>query len=68
MSTSSIGLSAVEIQFITGFKYPQKQIKALVLMEIPFKVRPDGTPLVFRSATEPENAPKAKPAQWEVRM
>ena len=68
MTPSSVGLTKAEIEFITGFKYPQKQIRALALMEIPFKVRPDGTPLVFRSVTQPETAPKAKPAQWDVRM
>jgi hypothetical protein len=68
MSTPSIGLSKAELQFITGYKYPKAQISALVLMEIPFKVRPDGTPLVFRSATHPETTPTAQAAPWKVRM
>jgi hypothetical protein len=67
MNTLSIGLTQAELQFITGFKYPKKQIHALALMEIPFKVRPDGTPMVFRSVTQPDT-PKAKPAQWDIRM
>jgi hypothetical protein len=67
--THSVALSPDEIKEITGFRYPSRQIRALVLMEIPFKVRPDGTPLVFRSVTQPDTTtPKAKPAQWDVRM
>jgi uncharacterized protein DUF4224 len=52
MNTPSIGLTVAELFEVTGFKYPKKQIHALALMEIPFKVRPDGTPFVARAAIE----------------
>ena len=43
-----IALSPAEIQLVTGYKLAKKQIEALALMEIPFKVRPNGTPYVAR--------------------
>jgi hypothetical protein len=52
MNIPFIGLTKAELHEVTGFKYPNKQIRALVLMEIPFKVRPDGTPFVARSAID----------------
>jgi hypothetical protein len=48
----SIALNSEELQEVTGYKTARKQIDALALMEIPFKVRPDGTPFVVRSALE----------------
>lgn len=52
MSTLSIGLTPDELYEVTHYRYSQKQIHALVLMEIPFKVRPDGTVFVTRAAIE----------------
>ena len=52
MNTPSIGLTKAELHEVTGFRYPKKQIHALVLMEIPFKVRPNGTVFVARVAIE----------------
>jgi uncharacterized protein DUF4224 len=52
MNTPSIGLTKAELHEVTGFKYPQKQIHALALMGIPFRVRPDGTPFVARAVIE----------------
>lgn len=63
MDNQSIVLTADELYSITHYRRVPKQIEALALMGIPFKVRPDGTPLVFRAMTVPgeANKPKAKP-------
>ena len=70
MNTPSIGLTAAELLDVTGFKYPKKQIHALALMEIPFKVRPDGTPFVARVAIEgpPTETDVNKKTDWVINM
>jgi len=62
----SIALSSDEIREVTGYKLSKKQIDALILMDIPFKIRPDGTPFVARAIIMPQqqipaaaNEPKA---------
>ena len=47
-----IGLTAEELRHVTGYKIPKKQIHALIVMDIPFKVRPNGTVFVARTAVE----------------
>ena len=49
---TSIALSPKEVQEVTGYKTATKQINALVVMDIPFKVRPNGSPFVARTAVE----------------
>ena len=56
MNTPSIGLTSDELYQVTHYRNSGKQIHALALMEIPFKVRPDGTPFVARAAFEPQAA------------
>jgi Domain of unknown function (DUF4224) len=70
MNTPSIGLTVAELIEVTGFRYPKKQIHALALMEIPFKVRPDGTPFVARVAIEgsPTEAEGNKKTDWVINM
>jgi hypothetical protein len=70
MNTPSIGLTRAELHEVTGFKYPQKQIHALALMDIPFRVRPDGTPFVARVAIEGQSiVPNPKKNQdWVINM
>ena len=48
----SIALSPDELREVTGYRAVGKQIHALVLMEIPFKVRPNGSPFVARADIE----------------
>jgi hypothetical protein len=43
-----IGLTATEVQELTGYKRASKQITALVAMGISFYVRPNGVPFVSR--------------------
>jgi len=45
-----LNLTKEEIREITCRVRPAYQVKALRTMGIPFKIRPDGTPLVCRSA------------------
>ena len=52
MNTPSIGLTSDELYQVTHYRSSSKQIQALALMDIPFKVRPDGTPFVVRVAIE----------------
>ena len=71
MNTQSIGLTPEEIYQITHYRYTKKQIHALVLMEIPFKVRPDGTVFVARVDVEGANPPvrlKELPSPWVIDM
>ena len=70
MNTPSIGITKAELHEVTGFRYPKKQIHALVLMEIPFKVRPDGTPFVARAAVEgqPTEIQASKKQEWIINM
>lgn len=66
----SIALSPAEIHEVTGYKLPKKQIHALVVMDIPFKVRPNGTVFVARTAvvTANDNQTKQKvePVFYEI--
>lgn len=70
MNTPSISLTPAELHEVTGYRYPKKQIHALALMEIPFKVRPDGTPFVARVAIEGQtNESKSQKNQdWVINM
>ena len=70
MNTPSIGLTPAELFEVTGFRYPKKQIRALALMEIPFKVRPDGTPFVARAAVAGQTTtPQSTQNQaWVINM
>lgn len=51
-----IVLSPQEIKLVTGFNQARKQCNALAQMDIPFRVRPDGTPLVIRANLEGNTA------------
>lgn len=70
MNTLSIGLTPAELYEVTHYRYPQKQINALVLMGIPFKVRPDGSVFVARTAIEDgPAAPQSRMHQdWVINM
>ena len=70
MNTPSIGLTSDELYQVTHYRYAKKQIHALALMEIPFRVRPDGTVFVARSAIEGEaTVPMSKKSQdWVINM
>ncbi len=62
----SFCLTKEELQELTGFKYPRKQIEALIFMGVKFRVRPDGTPAVLHSDLTPEKAeepPKRRPVE-----
>ena len=68
---SSLTLDAYELAEITGKRRNQGQIEALSLMNIPFRIRPDGSPIVLRSVIEVElgYAPKeTKPAPPRLRI
>lgn len=57
-----LGLTPNQIHEVTGFRRASKQIQALVIMDIPFKVRLDGSPFVARSAiSDPEGKAPVKP-------
>lgn len=43
---NKIGLSKNELHELTGYKLAKRQCEALATMDIPFKVRPNGTPFV----------------------
>lgn len=45
-----INLSQAEIRDITGYKKCDAQCRALLTMNIPYRPRPDGTPVVARKA------------------
>lgn len=49
---SAIYLTDMEIKQITGKHRPSAQARALFVMQIPYKVRPDGRPVVSRLAYE----------------
>ena len=70
MNTSSIGLTSDELYQVTHYRYAKKQIHALALMEIPFKVRPNGTVFVARVAIEgpPTEAESNKKQDWVINM
>ena len=59
MNTPSIGLTSDELHQVTHYRNSSKQIHALALMDIPFKVRPDGTPFVARAAVDGEGQQSA---------
>jgi tRNA (Thr-GGU) A37 N-methylase len=42
-----IGLTPAQLIEVTGRKQVAKQCEALALMDIPFKIRHDGTPFVY---------------------
>jgi len=52
MDAHAITLSPDELTEITGKTRKSSQIDALRQLGIPFKIRPDGTPLVLRAAME----------------
>lgn len=71
MNNTTIGLTPEELYQITHFRYAKKQINALVLMEIPFKVRPDGTVFVARADIEGAYPPvrlKELSSPWVIDM
>lgn len=41
-----VGLSAEQLHEVTGFRHSSRQCSALAEMDIPFRVRPNGTPFV----------------------
>ena len=45
---SSICLTREELVELTGKKYKSCQVRVLAEMGIPYRVRPDGTPVVLR--------------------
>ena len=47
---ATLGLTPTELTEVTGYKLPKKQIDALIVMDIPFKVRPNGSVFVARVA------------------
>lgn len=62
-----VGLNPDQLCELTGFRRNAKQIEALIHMDIPFKVRPDGSPFVSLKALEPaEQGRNAKPNQQLV--
>ena len=62
-SPPAIILSPLEVIQVTGFKIANKQCHALALMQIPYRVRPNGTPVVVRSAVEAEFKRTTKPPE-----
>jgi len=48
-ATANPWLDQDQVEALTGFKRPSKQIEALNQMMIPCKVRPDGTVVVFEA-------------------
>lgn len=66
MNLTSIALTSVELQEVTGYKSVKKQMYALALMEIPFKVRPNGTPFVARSSVDSETSTSRESAPEPV--
>jgi hypothetical protein len=70
MNTPSIGLTSDELYQVTHYRNASKQIHALALMDIPFKVRPDGTVFVARVAIEgsPSETQTNNKTDWVVNM
>jgi hypothetical protein len=70
MNTSSIGLTSDELYQVTHYRYAKKRIHALALMDIPFKVRPNGTVFVARVAIEGQpSATESKNNQdWVINL
>jgi len=48
-----IGLSTDQLYELTGYRRPHKIIEALAIMDVAFKVKPDGTPFVSLNAINP---------------
>jgi len=48
----NINLTNQEIADITCAKWHSKQTQVLAMMKIPYKIRPDGSPMVSRQAYE----------------
>ena len=48
----NIALTELEIKEVTGYVSPKKQVEALLVMGIPFKIRPNGRPFVARAIIE----------------
>lgn len=61
MRNETITLCREELYQVTGFKLSGKQLKALAQMDIPFRVRPDGTPVVLRSTLQQPPATALEP-------
>jgi len=61
LNPTSIALTPEDLREVTGYKTPRKQIYALALMDIPSKVRPDGTPFVTRSTVANQGAVSVEP-------
>ena len=49
---SNIALTSLELKEVTGYALPKKQVEALMMMGIPFKIRPNGKPFVARSCVD----------------
>jgi len=68
--TQLIGLTSDELKEVTGYKLPKKQIHALIVMDIPFKVRPNGTVFVARTSVAPaddnQDKQKVEPVFYEI--
>jgi len=47
----------MEIREVTGYALPKKQVEALLIMGIPFKIRPNGSPFVARSCIDAGTSP-----------
>ena len=54
-----VGLNPDQLCELTGFRRRAKQITALVHMDIPFKVRPDGSPFVSLKVLDPVTEPSS---------
>jgi hypothetical protein len=64
MDYQSVGLTPTELYEVTGYRQAAKQIHALALMGIPFKVRPDGNVFIARAWINGQgetSKPKPKP-------
>lgn len=64
MDNQSVGLLPDELREVTGYRQAAKQIHALALMKIPFKVRPDGSVFIARAWINGQgetSKPTAKP-------
>ena len=70
MNTPSIGLTSDELYQVTHYRYAKKQIHAIALMNIPFKVRPNGTVFVARVAIEgqPAATESKNHQDWVINM
>lgn len=57
-----------EVAHLTGKRRASAQVRALLAMGIGFERRPDGSPVVLRSAIEPSNDTPGKVVepQWDA--